>query len=362
MDRATSARIAWPALVAVVASLGFAGWRLVQADGDAALLAEPGTFYSELDPQGSQGYDGQFTYTMAIETDPRRAEPHLDRPAYRYQRILAPLLARLLTGGSAEGIPWALILIGAGASGAGTAALAAWMLRHGHGEGYALGYGLWVGIVASAGLFLHEALAYGLVALGWFWWRRSSSPWGALALSLALFAKETTLPFWAAALLVPAGRARWWLVVGGLAFCAWQAALWTIFGEVGIGSGGALSTPFEWIPLMGFFRIGEASLPALGLFALIFGPTVIIPALWATAASLRRLIAARLDPEAWALLFQAAVILFVPFSTAREPLGLVRLASGLVLGTLLFAAAVGLRRVLNFSLFWASLLALLVRR
>jgi len=61
-------------------------------------------------------------------------------------------------------------------------------------------------------------------------------------------------------------------------------------------------------------------------------------------------------------LLNAAVILFVPFSTAREPLGLVRLATGMVLAVLLFAAVFGLRRVLNYSLFWVATLVLLVRR
>jgi hypothetical protein len=61
-------------------------------------------------------------------------------------------------------------------------------------------------------------------------------------------------------------------------------------------------------------------------------------------------------------LLNAVVILSVPFSTAREPLGLVRLATGLVLALSLFAAVHGLRRVLNYSLVWAAMLVLLVRR
>src|SRR3970282_3059141 len=90
-----------------------------------------------------------------------------------------------------------------------------------------------------------------------------------------------------------------------------------------------------------------------GLCRVIFGPVVIVPAVWGVWSALRRLRVGRLQPEAWALLLNAAVILFVPFSTAREPLGLVPLAAGLVLALLLFAAGLGLRRVLNYSLSWA---------
>jgi hypothetical protein len=113
---------------------------------------------------------------------------------------------------------------------------------------------------------------------------------------------------------------------------------------------------------MGFARIAAVSPQAFFLFLVIFGPMIVLPALWGIVAAFRRLRVERLQPEAWALLLNAAVLLFVPFSTAREPLGLVRLATGLVLAVSLFAAVSGLRRVLNYSLFWTPMLALLIRR
>ena len=368
MDRSSAIRVTWPAVVSAAACLLFAGTRLAHVGWDAAQLAELGTRYTDLDPQGTEGYDGQFSYMMALELDPQAVAPHLDRPAYRYQRILLPLLARAAALGDPGLVPWALLSVGFFSAAVGTAAVARSLLDHGQWEGYALGYGLWVGVVASVGLFTHEALAYGLVALGWLALRRSKDGWGAVGLTLSLFAKETTLPFVVAAMTIPGvvpgaeRRRRWWLAGGLAAFLAWQMWLWRTFGGPGIGSGGAMSTPFEFIPLMGFLRIGAVSQPALVLFLLIFGPIVILPALWGAWASIRRLQLGREQPEAWALLLNAAVILFVPFSTAREPLGLVRLATGMVLAVLLFAAVFGLRRVLNYSLFWVATLVLLVRR
>jgi hypothetical protein len=67
-------------------------------------------------------------------------------------------------------------------------------------------------------------------------------------------------------------------------------------------------------------------------------------------------------PHAWALLLSGLGILFIPFSTFREPLGLVRAADGLVLAVLAFASASNSRRALNYSLFWAAMLVMLVRR
>src|SRR4051812_40184986 len=46
---------------------------------------------------GLQGYDGQFTYYIA--RDLLDAKPNLDVPAYRFQRILHPLMVRLLSLG-----------------------------------------------------------------------------------------------------------------------------------------------------------------------------------------------------------------------------------------------------------------------
>jgi hypothetical protein len=368
MARSPTIRVAWPALVSTAACLIFAGARLYGHGWRAEQLAELGTRYTLLDPRGTEGYDGQFSYMIAVDPDPGSVAPHLDRPAYRYQRILLPLAARLLAFGDRQVIPWSLLLLGLASTAAGTAAVARLMLDHGQWEGYALAYGLWVGVVASVGLFLHEALAFGLVALGWLALRRSRVGWGAAALGLSLFAKEAALPFVLAALAMKGTteaatrRSRIGLLCGLGAFGLWQVWLWRIFGEPGIGSGGSMSTPFEYIPLMGFARIAQVSLPAFALLMVIFAPMVIVPALWGVGSAIRRLRSDRWQAEAWALLLNGLVILFVPFSTAREPLGLVRLATGLVLSVSLYAAVAGLRRVLNLSLFWTPMLALLVRR
>jgi hypothetical protein len=60
-------------------------------------------------------------------------------------------------------------------------------------------------------------------------------------------------------------RKQWRFVIGitGVAvfpYVIFQIWLWKVFGGFGIGSGGALATSFEWIPLMGLWRIGEYSL------------------------------------------------------------------------------------------------------
>ena len=356
----------WPALVALVVCGGFAAIRLARSGWDAEALANVGTRFSTGDPAGTEGYDGQFVLYVARDLNPETVAAHLDRPAYRYQRILLPLLARLAAFGNPAAIPWALLGLGIGAQFAGTLAVASTLGAQGRRPGYALSYGLWAGLVVGVGVFLHEPLAYGLVAAGWalrIHGRRSA---GAVLLGLALFAKETTIAFAIAALVEDLlgpkenRRSSIWLIGSGVLFGLWQLWLWRTFGELGLGSGGAESTPFEWVPLMGLIRVGLVDVRVLALYIAIFGPTMVVPAIWATYTAVRDILRRNLAGVGGALLLNAALILFMPFSSFREPLAILRLGSGLVLATLLYAAARGRTRVLNYSLLWCALLAVLV--
>ncbi|MEW6568634.1 MAG: hypothetical protein AB1449_10820 [Chloroflexota bacterium] len=359
-------KAAWPALLTLLVCVAYVGWRLVQHDGDPVGLAELGRRYSGVHGEDPDGYDGQFAYYLAFDPDPDRVSAHLDVPAYRYQRILYPLVARLLAFGQDGLIPWALIVVNLASHFAATWLLAQILLERGQPSRYALGFGLWVGLVAAVGTDLNEPLAFALIVGAWRARQRRMDGLAALLLALSLFAKETSLLFLGAMVLDDLLRRRWrpaiGLAVGGIAHAAWQLWLLVRFGSLGLGSGGALSTPFELVPLMGLLRIGEVSLPALALFVLIFGPTILLPTGWGLVTAARA--AARRAPSAdsWALLFNAAPILFLPFSTFREPLGLVRFADGLVLSVVLFASAANLRRALNYSLFWIGLLAMLLSR
>lgn len=356
----------WPALVTMVVCGAFAGTRLARSGWDAEALANLGTRFSTGDPAGTEGYDGQFVLYVARDLNPGRVAAHLDRPAYRYQRILLPLLARLVAFGNPAAIPWALLILGMVAHFAGTLAVASTLASQGRWPGYALSYGLWAGLVVGVGVYLHEPLAYGLVAVGWALRIHGRRSLGSALLGMALFAKETTIAFALAALVEdlvgPKESRRFsiWLIGAGVLFGLWQLWLWKTFGEVGLGSGGAERTPFEWVPLMGLIRVGLVDARVLLVYIAIFGPTMVVPAIWAAYSSVRDILRRHLAGVGWALFLNAGLILFMPFSSFREPMAILRLGSGLVLATLLYAAAQGRTRVLNYSLFWCALLAVLV--
>lgn len=355
----------WPAMLTFAVSMAYVLFRLGSANWDALSLVELAEYSAGGTKVIQEGYDGQFVYHIAIDPSPEDVASKLDVPAYRYQRILYPILARVMALGNPAWIPWTLILINLIAHFIGTAGMVSLLQEYQIWIGYALIYGLWVGLIAPIGLDLTEPLAYALAILGLLARKRSNNVLGAIFLTLALFAKETTVLFWLAALVADLlSRDKWSSVlqlgIGGAIYAIWQMVTFLIFGSFGLGSGGAMATSFELIPFMGLWRIGTDSLPVLGLFLVIFGPTVLIPTVWALIASIRALLHKDIGTNSWSLLFNALVIVVLPFSTFREPLGLVRIATGLVLATTCFAAEFSIRRALNYGMFWIAMLVILI--
>lgn len=338
-----------PWLVVLLFLLVYLGAMLAIHDGQAEVFVSLGE------------YDGQFNYHIARA--PAHAAPHLDVPAYRYQRILLPLLGWLLSAGQAALIPWCLVVINSLALVSSTYGVEALLQQVERSRWFALTYGLFVGLVIAVRLSTAEPLAYGLVVLA-IWLYQQQRPAWLLALLLAVFAKETSLIF-------VAGFVLWFLVQGqwhraiqttfsiGFPFLLWQLFLWQWLGAWGIGSGGAEATSFELIPWHGIIRLwtdGSAAVFATqGVYFL--GLYVVLPTVW----SLYRLWQDRREWSLYSalLLVNALVLLFIPFSTYREYLGTVRILPGLVLMVLLYSAERNLRRPLRYSTCWLILLGLL---
>jgi hypothetical protein len=302
-----------------------------------------------------EGYDGQFDYYLAI--DPIHAASHLDSPAYRTQRILYPLLARWLALGRIDWVPYALLAINIGALLSGTIILERLLVAEHVSRWYALSYGLFAGVLVAVRSSTNEPLAYALVLAAIWLAQRERFVSSVVLLALAAFTKETTLIFSAGYLLYYLSRRQWrrMLIVGlgvGIPFLIWQLVLYGQFGAFGIGSGGAGATPFEVIPFNGIWRtvFGEPRLFfAFGLLPLLIAFIPTVWALWQTITDLR---ARRQHVYVFLLLANAAVLPFLPFSTYREPLGLLRFLVGLVIGVLLYSAWRKAYRPLRYSVLW----------
>ncbi len=361
-----------PWMIVLVLSLVYLGVIFAANDTGSQVFVTLGDCFSQCTGQdgstcdeSDEGYDGQFAYYIA--RDPSGSPGCLDVPAYRAQRILLPALGRALSLGQDALIPWAFVAINLAALVVSTALLEELLAAERASRWYALSYGLFVGVFMAVRLSTSEALAYGLVIAG-IWYAQREQLWQmAIMLALAVLAKETTGLFVGGYLLFYALHRRWrdtirLALVVGVPFVVWQIVLYGWLGALGIGSGGAKATSFEIIPFAGVIKIAtEGSIAAFLLLGILFVfPAAMVPGLWALRQTIRDLRDRRWDAYGCLLLANAAIMPFVPFSTYREFLGLLRFIPGLVLMVVLYAAHRKQRRALLYSTLWIVLLMFVV--
>lgn len=352
-----------PTVVVIIICLLYVFVVLIRAGGDPLAFTLLGTRFSEGNPQGSEGYDGQFAYQIAL--DPAGAAAYLDVPAYRYQRILYPMAAWLIALGQPVAIPWTLILVNLIAIGVGTWATTQLLQKLRVNPWYALTYGLYGGQLLALRTDLNEPLAQALVQLAMLAWAGERRGWAVVAFSLAALGKETTLIFLAAYLLYTLVQRQWFWLIGlsgaALPFLAYQLLLFNWFGRFGVGAGGAGATPFSLLPLGGWLAIAGVSLAAFLIISVVVGPMSILPSLAGIWLSGQDLYSGRFHPFVFSLLLNAVVILFLPTSTFREPVAMLRLTFGLVSAMLLYGALTKSWRVLNYSWLWLLTNVLLLK-
>jgi len=352
-----------PTFAVVIACLLYVTAVLISVQGNPLAFAVLGTRFSQGDPQGSEGYDGQFAYQIALR--PLDAAPYLDVPAYRYQRILYPMLARLLALGHPNAIPWTLILANAAAIGLGTWATERLLLHFGVSRWYALSYGLYGGQLLALRTDLNEPWAQALIQCAMLAWAKDRHPAAICAFALAALTKETTLIFLAAYLLYSLKKRMWPSSIGlcaaALPFLIYQALLWAWLGNPGIGSGGANATPFSLVPLGGWLAIAQVNLMVFLLISLIIVPMSVLPAIAGIVLSLPDLLQGKDHPITYSLLLNALVILFLPASTFREPAAMVRLTQGLAASMVAYGGLRRSTRVLTYSMLWIAANVLLFK-
>jgi hypothetical protein len=349
--------------------------------GDSLALVTVGSDYAPAElatrAYSKEGYDGQSVYYLARYGF--AAEPFLDVPAYRAQRILLPALGGIFSFGQHEVLPWVLLAVNLLALAGGTWLLESLLREYRLSPWYAIGYALSCGVFGAARLNTTETLAYALVIAAIVLARREKWLWSAVIFALAALAKEMTLVFpaaytvhllyqWITAKNTATLRhAVLFGAISLLPFLAWQMVLYSQFGAFGIGSGGDKATSFELIPLMGFIRIlTEGGLAIFVVLAPIVFGFALFPTVWAFcrcwrdyqySRAMKRNNVPASEKQGWTLvttlLFaNALLMLFVPFSTYRELLGILRFIVGLQIAVILYAAEKRQYRALMYSTIW----------
>ena len=255
---ALSRRLDQPWLAALVVAAVWT-WlvlaRVAQAGGDpsglvlaAATRCDPAQVPASLHLQPA-GYDGQYYYAMAVDPFTWQSPLHgvtFDKPPYRLQRVLYPLLAWLVSGGQADRLPVALLVVNVLAAAAVGGLAGAWLRRRGVHALMGVVVGLSPTFAFTLSRDLTEVVEAALLLAGWLALDRRQFWRAGLWLALAVLARDTAI-FAAGAVLLAgvwhkrAGddtvRAPAWAVPLAV-FALWQAALTVRWGQAPFLAGG----------------------------------------------------------------------------------------------------------------------------
>ena len=165
---------------------------------------------SNLHASARIGYDGQYAYFIAL--DPLQARYYMDRPSYRYGRVLYPAAAWVAALGRPGALPYTLLAVNLLAIVGTVYLLAGFLRRREASPWWAAVYGFSPALLICVLNDLTEPLAYFLAACGLLLLERSPNrPLRAAGLfALAALARETTLvfPLIAAGALALRGHSR----------------------------------------------------------------------------------------------------------------------------------------------------------
>jgi hypothetical protein len=328
-----------PGLLALLVCCLIVGLVYVTHGRDPLAFVIVGDKFSLGEPAGNVGYDGQFAYYIAV--DPLGAPAHLDDPAYRYQRILYPFLARLLALGRPAWVPWTLLFINVVSISASAELVGRMLGRGGLSPYLALIVPLWLGEIFALRADLNEPLCFLLAIVALWWYEREQYTWSAVALAAGALAKDSALLFLPACVLALLFQRRWssavhYAAIVVLPYAVLQYWLYRWLGGFGF-AGNAVR--FELIP---FYGMIISELVSVRVFLLLF---FALPVTALLILAVRYILRLPQAVHAWALLTNCLFIVFLTRASVVDILALFRLATGVVVAALLFCAAFRQRRL-----------------
>jgi hypothetical protein len=223
------------ALVYAAAELAPVGWdpagviAVGEEDSVRVTYAEA-TFGREIPLSETVGHDGRFFFIQSMDPlllNPAEHAANLDRPTYRAQRMLYPLLAGLAVPAGPDAVAWAMIIVNVIAFTAGTVATGRFAQSYGLSPWWGLAFAANPGVrfeldIAGGGVVAFAAVMWALVFI-----RQRRFTWAAIAFALAVLSREVMiLAVVGAALTSESGDRRsrvTMLAVPATAVLAWWA-------------------------------------------------------------------------------------------------------------------------------------------
>ncbi len=282
------------------------------------------------------GYDAQWYYLIAA--DPMGSAAELDAPNYRYQRIIYPILIRILSLGRIDWMPWAMLAINLGAASIIAAILAELLFRRGVSPWFTLVFVFSLGFALSMRFDLLEPLTIALALAGWITVSEKKPITGILFFALSGLTKEIGLVFPIAMASCLIWQRQWrsatWVIAGSLMpYLAWQTylAFW-----LGTSVNASAATRLNLVPFSGYFINKDL-------------PSRVLVGLWVALPAMSGLLGSAWDvykrpsvlnyPEFYLVILQVVLVATMPNPTWLDPLAVLRTASGLLISLLLWLAS-----------------------
>ena len=281
------------------------------------------------------GYDGRFTYILAAR--PWGTVEGLDQPAFRYQRIVFPLLVRILSLNNPTLVPWLMIIINLVATVIVCGTLA-WLLKQrGASPWLSLTVIFSLAYLLTIRMDLNEPLALGLGLLGWVLYEKDKLTLAIILFALGGLTKEIGLLFPIALSLWEALNKNWRrslaLGVGSIApYIIWYGILYNWFGisQVQVDKSQPILIPFWGIRYLG----DPYSQLVVGIWVLV--PTMVAGIL--AARDLWKVKKNRSGRDALLVLSHVCLVAFLPGPTWVDPIAILRMGLGLHITILVWLA------------------------
>lgn len=302
-----------------------------------------GTRFALHIPNANPGYDGQFYYQIA--RSPLHASQFLDKPPYRYQRIVYALLVFVLSAGQVTLVPYMLLLVNFVSIVVSVEIAGRLLVKYGLSPWFSLALGLYFGQTAAFLFDTTEPFTYALVCLGLLLIEKEYIIGAAISMGLAALSRDI-------AILFPLGytfffllHRRWsdvacFVLLAFFPLLLWYGVLWKIFGETGV----KYAPPFEHIPFGGLFIFFSEQMLFWRLFVIMFVPTVVG---WVFAAI--EVVQRQWSSVLVIWILQLVLVTCMAPDSYREFVSCGRLSTGLVLATLLYGW-----QTRNKTLLWVS--------
>jgi len=324
-------RLTRPAIVVACLYLLFIGLDMLIHGHDALFYAHIGPRFALHILHGAPGYDGQFYYQIA--RDPLHAAPFIDHPAYRYQRIVYPLLVAALSLGQAGLIPYMLVLINFLSIVLGTEIIARLLMKQKLSPWFSLAFGLYFGQATAFIFDTTEPLTYFFVCLGLFFIirQRQRLTAAAICMGLAVLSRETAILFPLGYIALYLYQKRWQdvfrlFLLSVAPIIAWYIVIGLLFRTNSLSS----APSFALIPFEGLFVFSNNPLR----FLLLIG-FMLIPALVSGFLLMKEVLQRRWKSASWLIwLFNFVLVTNMSHLSYVELVSAGRLSTGLILAML----------------------------